>query len=101
MGRPSSATGMLKEDEAVPRRHERREIFVGATHGSPFIRRRHAERGRGMPRRHERREIFVGATRGSPFIRRRHAERGRGMPRPYEEERTPDALILRVGFSGR
>jgi hypothetical protein len=70
MVRPSSATGMLKEDEAVPRRHERREIFVGATHGSPFI-------------------------------RRRHAERGRGMPRPYEEERTPDALILRVGFSGR
>jgi hypothetical protein len=50
----------------MPRPYERREIFVGATHGSPFIRRRHAERGRGMPRPYERTDLRRGDPRGRP-----------------------------------
>jgi hypothetical protein len=121
MRRPSSAAGMLKKGEAcaAPQKtpcvfwgpYEGREPCVGATHASPFIHRRHAERGRGMrrpssaagmlkegeacgvpknamrflgtpTRPYERREPCVGATHASPIIRRRHAERGRGMRRP-------------------
>src|ERR1700730_9986476 len=98
MGRPSSTAGMLKQGEAclAPTKRDIRRWYPWFA----FLRRRHAERGRGMPRPYEER-LLVGATHGSPFIHRRRAERGRGMPRPYDAERALGAPILNVGFSGR
>lgn len=47
------------------------------------------------------RDIFAAATHGSPFIRRGMLKEGDACLAPTNEERTPDARILGVGFSGR